>query len=162
MSGNRIAGLALGLFGLIGLTGCSDGTEPELYDFRIQADRLTATGIGDLLMITQDLTPSEYPEALFQGVVAADHAGCLTLQYPEGDQRVTALWPEGYELRDASTSPRIVNAAGETVGTLGGDFEFGGGQVNELPEALGFTDADRELADERCPGLYWIVALSEV
>lgn len=158
MSRNGIAGLVFGLFGLIGVTGCSDGTEPEPYDFRIQADNLTVTGIDGFLMLTQDVIASAYPDALFQGEVAADAAGCLRLQYPEGDEGVTAVWPEGYELRNASTSPRIVNAAGETVGTLGESFEFGGGQVHELTEALGFTDADRELAAARCPGLYWVVA----
>lgn len=157
MSQYMIAGVAFGLFGLIGVTGCSDGTEPDPHEFRIQSENLTVTGIDGYLMLTQNATASVYPEALFQGELAADEAGCLKLQPSEGGQKVTALWPEGYELRDASTSPRIVNAAGESVGTLGESFEFGGGEVHELPEALGFTDADRELAGERCPGLYWLV-----
>lgn len=157
-----IAGLVFGVFGLIGIAGCSNGTEPELRDFRVQADNLTVAGIDGFLMLTQNATAAAYPEALFEGAVAGDEAGCLRLQDPQGDHGATAVWPEGYDLRDVAGSHRIVNAAGGTVGTVGENIELGGGEVHELPDALGFTDADRELAAARCPGLYWIVSPPEL
>lgn len=40
---------------------------------------------------------------------------------------------------------------------MGGSFSLGGGEVPELSDTMGFTQADRDLAEDHCPGRYLIV-----
>lgn len=152
------------LWGLMGVllvlsSGCDSQTAPDPadYDFEVRADNLAVMGLDGLLFLKQEIVPDIYMDADYQGPVTADASGCMRLA-SEGTYEVTAIWPEGYELRQTSASAEIVDRSGNTVGLLGETFDFSGGEVEQLTSAAGFTEADQDLAAERCPGRYWVVA----
>lgn len=68
------------------------------------------------------------------------------------------MWPKGYGFDAKGDDVRILDAAGARVGTVGGAFKFGGGEVPYLHEGLGFTPDDRAFAEARCPGRFWIAS----
>lgn len=148
----------LGLATLLTLTlaGCDGATGPS-GPYVEAADHVPVTHADALLFLTQDAVPAATMDALFHGTVSMDEEGCLRLA-TEGDYAVTAVWPHGYGVEREDGAVIITDADGHTVGELGGSFSLAGGQVDQLLESLGFTDADRELAAARCPGKYWIVA----
>ncbi|HUF70293.1 MAG TPA: hypothetical protein VMM79_16720 [Longimicrobiales bacterium] len=50
---------------------------------------------------------------------------------------------------------RVLDAAGQEVGTIPGQFRLGGGEVSVLHDGVG-TTAQRQRAITRCPGRFWI------
>lgn len=105
---------------------------------------------GTLFLVAA--TPaSESMQALFDGRVIVDSAGCIRLHGPDP---ATVVWPHGFALVLEGAEQRIVDGQGRRIGTLGGNFRFGGGEVQDLPVL------DHELriaAHARCPGRFWIV-----
>lgn len=101
-------------------------------------------------------TPTAVMEALFQGRVIRDAAGCLRLDAPAPDG-ATVVWPHGFTLQETGDELRVLDTGGGIVGRIGEMFRFGGGFVQALHEGIPLTDADRALAISRCPGAYWIV-----
>jgi|GEM_PF-1542475 len=137
---------------LVAAACSSDLVEPRAeVSFQVQ----TVEAESPVLLITQNGVPSDFMEALFEGQVMADDAGCLRLGDAEG---ATVVWPVGYTGDVTSDGVTILNGDGEEVGQVGGSFSIGGGEIPELLASLGFTQEDRDLADALCPGGYWIVA----
>lgn len=145
----RIAILALA--GLV--TSCSSPTGPAFE--ALTADALeTRIGSG-VTFLTMRIDPDVHMEALFQGRVLADEEGCLRL---DTEDRHTVVWPKGYGFYAPGSTIWILDAGGEVIGRVGEDFRLGGGEVTELHDGLGFTAADRALAEAHCPGRYWIAS----
>lgn len=117
-------------------------------------DGLQAHDRAGVVLLTQNVIQDATMDALYEGPVVADDAGCLRLGGSDGP---TAVWPQGYTAQSALGDAWIRDASGTTVGQVGGSFSLGGGEVPELSDAMGFTQADRDLAEDHCPGLYWIV-----
>ncbi len=92
-------------------------------------------------------------EALFQGRVILDQAGCIRLDSAEGS---TVVWPYGATLQQSGLELRVRAADGREIGRLGGSFRFGGGHVPTL-HTFALAPEDRELAQLSCPGDFWIV-----
>lgn len=146
----RGAGL-LGAAALLGAGACSS-TSPTGIDPEPTLEIVEDAGV---VLMTQNVIPTATMEALFEGRVVADEDGCLRLDSADGH---TVVWPHGYGLSGGIGQVRILDRDGEPVGTVGGEFSLGGGEVTELLEAMGFTADDRARAEERCPGRYWIVS----
>jgi len=104
---------------------------------------------------TQALTPGprEAMQALYEGPVI-DAQGCLRLV---SDSSHTVVWPPEFTLRTQSGRYEVVDEGGAVVGTIGGIFRIGGGEIPRaaLPE-LANANVGRELL-ARCPGRYWVV-----
>ena len=109
---------------------------------------------ADVVFIVQGVVPDAMMQALFRGRVVLDAAGCLRLDLPDP---ATVVWPKGFRLVEGSTGLRVVDGDGAVVGVVGGSFAFGGGEVPELAEWWGISAEDRQRAETRCPGRYWIV-----
>jgi hypothetical protein len=92
-------------------------------------------------------------EALYEGPVV-EAQGCLRLV---SDSSHTIIWPPEFTLRSQSGRYQVVDEGGAVVGTIGGLFRFGGGEIprGSLPE-LEDANVGRELL-ARCPGRYWVV-----
>ena len=143
-------GALLGAFLLTSvLLGCGDGPIASSSEPVLQV--LASDG---LVVFTQNRVPDATMDALFEGTVVRDPAGCLRLASSAG---ATVVWPHGYTAEAGSSSVQIFDADGALVGTIGESFSIGGGEVVSLTQAMGFTDAVRR-ASEACPGRYWIVA----
>ena len=144
------------------VAGCSLGTGPGPDGYLEVADHLSVQHDGGLLFLARDHEPGTHMDALFRGRIVTDGAGCLRFQDDLEDPgyAVTPVWPVGYRLRvNGDGAATILDGDGRLVGEVGGAFELGGGEVPaEILEDLGFTAADRELAEARCPGRYWIVS----
>ena len=146
-------GLAAAIFVVGALGGCSSVTEPGGIE-TLSADMIQARIGEGLVFISMRVVPNAHMEALYEGRVVADAAGCLRLDSPDP---ATVVWPKGYALADGSEWTSILDADGTVVGVVGGEFSLSGGEVPSLPVEMGFTQADRDLAESRCPGKYWIV-----
>ena len=145
-------GLAAAILVAGALGGCS-GAEPTGIE-TLSADMIQAR-IGDgIVFLSMRVEPTAHMEALFEGRVVVDEAGCLRLDSPDP---ATVVWPKGYALAEGTEWTSILDADGSLVGVVGGDFRLAGGEVTSLPAEMGFTEADRDLAEARCPGKYWIV-----
>ena len=129
--------VAAGLF----LAACSAWTEPA-----------ASRSSGELVVLSRAEEPSAFMDALFVGKVSADSRGCLRLDDP--DQH-TVIWPRGFDVVQRGASWVVVDAAGRDVGTLGGSFRLGGGEVTQVPADM-LSPADAQLAAETCPGRYWL------
>lgn len=147
---HRVAGVLTVLALTAG--GCSSLT--DLDPLSIGADTIEARIGAGIVFISMKISPDASMSALFEGPVLADEDGCLRLDSPDAH---TVVWPKGYDFDVAGGTIRILDAEGAVVGRVGEDFSLGGGEVTSLHEGLGFTDADRELAETHCPGRYWIV-----
>jgi hypothetical protein len=108
-----------------------------------------------LVFMRQNVEPPVTMEALFQGRVIVDAEGCPRLDTPGGP---AVVWPRDYDVAVEGGEFMILDGEGAAVGTLGGTFSLGGGEVTLLSDAMGFTADDRARAEERCPGRYWITA----
>jgi len=104
--------------------------------------------------MTQNVVPFEAMEALYEGSVVLDEAGCLRLGDAEGS---TVIWPWGFTAQVAAEEVTIRDREGAVAGLIGEAFSLGGGVVPELLDSLGFTQEDRDLAAAACAGDYWIV-----
>lgn len=128
------------------LAGCGRAGE--------EGDSLLSLGGGETLFFTQTVVPDAVMDALFQGRVSRDVAGCLRLDL---DDRHTVIWPKGFSLDRRPGHLVVLDAGGDAVGRIGGHFRLGGGEVPFLHAGIPLSDADRERAEARCPGRYWIV-----
>lgn len=134
------------------LSGCESPTAAE--EELIVADALQARLSGELVFLAMRITPAAHMDALFEGAVVSDEAGCLRL---DSSDAATVVWPRYWSLERRDDTVRILDADGHFVASLGERLSLPGGEVETLPAAMGFTEADRELAGNRCPGRYWIV-----
>lgn len=101
-------------------------------------------GSGEVLFLTQGAPATFVMDALFEGRVVVDDAGCVRL---DGPDPATVVWPYRFTLEG-----NTVHAAdGRIVGRLGGSFRLGGGEVPTL------AGGDWQSALDRCPGRFWIV-----
>lgn len=118
---------------------------------------LTSTGVddGEVLFLTETVPATMHMQALYEGNVIADAAGCLRLT-GMGLQH-TVVWPFGFELRRRMGVATVVDPAGRVIGEIGGAFALGGGEIPTLHDGIPLSDAQRALARDRCPGRYWIV-----
>lgn len=145
----RMLGLALALG--LAVAACSSPSSPELAE---------PQEVSGAVLMTHDGFFNQEPtnvgmDALFEGEVTRDAEGCLRIG---GADRPTVIWPAGYELTERGDDLVVLDSEGRDVGTVGGAFRLGGGEVETLHEDLKVSDAVRETATERCPGRYWIVS----
>lgn len=105
------------------------------------------------IFLAQNVAPAEVMEALYQGRVVRDPQGCLRTADAEA---ATVIWPFGFRLVERADGPHVADASGRDLGPVGGEFRFGGGFVPGIASAK-LTEADRTLAETRCPGEYFIV-----
>lgn len=118
------------------------------------SDPAALARLDGTLFISQPQLPDAQMEALFQGAVLRDDAGCLRLQPPS---HATVVWPYGSHLVEKEGEHWVQAASGQTMGLVGGIFRFGGGVVPALNEGMGFTAAQIRTAHSRCPGRFWLV-----
>lgn len=116
---------------------------------------LTASENPDAtVFLAQNVAPDAVMEALYEGRINRDEQGCLRVEAEGG---AVVIWPYrfGLEARDDGTYVR--DAQGRRIGRIGGHFRTGGGFVPSLSH-VPLSDADRALAESRCPAAYyWIV-----
>jgi hypothetical protein len=110
-----------------------------------------------VVFLAMDASQGAYMDALFQGRVTLDAQGCLRL---DAGNRDTVIWPHGYTLDTRGDALVVKDAQGREVGTVGGSFRFGGGEVNSLEQVSHLSATTRARAEERCPGRYWFAAPS--
>jgi hypothetical protein len=115
----------------------------------------TVLGAEDVIFLAANAPATMVMEALYKGSVVADAAGCVRLA--GASEQHTVLWPYGFALRQHDGAATVVDAGGREIGRIGSSFTFGGGEVPTLHEGIALSDAQRELALQRCPGRYWIV-----
>ena len=110
----------------------------------------------DLLFFVQKPVEGErvVMDALYQGSVI-ERDGCLRLG-DEPDSH-TVVWPPGFSLVRSAGDQVVLNEAGRSIGSIGGFFRLGGGEVTTLWEDGPVDDATRTAALDRCPGRYWLV-----
>lgn len=113
-----------------------------------------STQDGDVFFLTLPVKPNAYMEALYQGQVRLDSSGCIRLASPH---EATVIWPFQSTLEERAGQLWVVDGAGDDIGTLGGDFRFGGGFVPRLHEGLGYSEDALTQIASRCPGTYWVV-----
>lgn len=145
---SKIIHISMGGLILAGaVTGCSRGSVgPADYS-------LIGDGAGTYFL-TQPVASTEVMDALYQGMVLKDEAGCLRLREPDA---ATVVWPFGFTLDVRGSQEWVVDAAGRDGGVIGGTFRFGGGEVPFLHKGLGFTPAAIAQIHAKCPGRFWIV-----
>jgi hypothetical protein len=113
-----------------------------------------ARDLDDVIFLALSEPPNAHMDALFNGTVTIDDAGCIRLQNVE---RSTVVWPYGFTLDDGDDQLRVRDASGKVLGRVGGTFRFGGGHVPELHEGIDLPPALRERARTSCPGDFWVV-----
>ena len=133
---------------------CSSPTDSGAVQLQ-EADTIEARVGSGIVFIAMRVVPTHHMDALSQARVLEDAQGCLRL---DSADRHTVVWPHGWGFEAAGDGVRILDEDGVLVGQVGEEFSLGGGEVTSLPASMGFTDADRQLAEEHCPGRYWIVA----
>lgn len=93
-------------------------------------------------------------EALYTGKINRDEQGCLRVESEGG---AVVVWPYGFRLVARDGGTYVKNAQGRSIGRIGGSFRMGGGFAGTLSH-IPLSDADRALAESRCPSAYyWIV-----
>jgi hypothetical protein len=145
MTGERHRANALGVLAFVLLAACGGGEESEL---------LTTGQNDDVVFLVQNVPPEAVMDALFQGRIESDGNGCLRLSGPDA---ATVVWPYGASLDADDGQVHVRDARGRRIGTIGGAFRFGGGEVTTLTAGMGVSAADAGRALSRCPGRYWIV-----
>jgi hypothetical protein len=118
------------------------------------AELLASDANNDVIFLAQNVAAAAVMEALFEGRVINDPAGCLRLDSVDD---ATVVWPKGFSLVQQGGEYRIRDAGLRDVGRIGGVFRFGGGEVPYLHDGIALSVADRELGQTRCPGKFWIV-----
>ncbi|HUG41028.1 MAG TPA: hypothetical protein VMM12_11105 [Longimicrobiales bacterium] len=151
MGGRTPVLLALGA---LAAGACSSVTGIAPQD-TVAADNIEARIGAGVVFLTMTFTPDASMDALFEGPVTADENGCLRLVSADLH---TVVWPHGHSFEQVGGTIRILDASGDLVGRVGETFRLPGGEVESLHDGLGFTQADRDLAESHCPGRYWIVA----
>ena len=155
--GHKAAGHRVGAFvalAALAAGACSSLTDAEAVQL-LEADTIEARVGSGIVFIRMRVVPTVHMDALSEARVLEDAQGCLRLD--SGDQH-TVVWPHGWGFDETADGIRILDEDGALVGQVGEEFSLGGGEVTSLPAEMGFTDADRALAEAHCPGRYWIVA----
>lgn len=124
-----------------------DGNPPQLGI--VMADAYQAQ--HNVLFLTAAQPATVSMQALFEGRVVVDQAGCIRLDSPDP---ATVIWPHGFRLAVRDGQLLVRDSAGREIGSIGGAFRFGGGEVPELSASI---VADHAAVTARCPGRYWIV-----
>lgn len=128
------------------LAACSSGESDEPFDpLQFQA----RTGV---IFVTLNVVQVAVMEALFEGRVITDAAGCLRFDSPDP---ATIVWPKGFTISESAGTMIVRDDAGRQIGQIGGSFRLGGGEVSWVHEDMSATDRDRLVTS--CPGKYWIV-----
>ena len=109
---------------------------------------------SDVVFLTLSRPSTAKMEALFRGSIVADAAGCLRLGDSDGQ---TVVWPYGYQMTRRGDDLVVIEPPGREIGTIGGQFQLGGGEVSELHGGIELSANDRQRALSACPGRYWIV-----
>jgi hypothetical protein len=125
---------------------CSTGEDDNPFD-PLQFQQRTG-----VIFVAQNIVPSTVMEALFEGRVIADSAGCLRFDSPDP---ATVVWPKGFSIAESGSTMTVRNGAGRQIGRIGGTFRLGGGEVASVQQ--GISPDDRERLETSCPGRYWIV-----
>ena len=105
------------------------------------------------VFLVQNVVPNAVMDALFQGRVVRDQAGCLRLESPDP---ATVVWPKGFTLALQGGTLSVRDGSGRELGEIGGSFRLGGGEV-VMHEGVPLSATDRERASRLCPGRFWIV-----
>lgn len=96
-------------------------------------------------------------DALMQGVLALDEAGCLRVEYPgmeaDGELGPLVIWHHDFTLQIEGDTIEVLNGEGVVVGRVGEEVSMGGGGGNQV--ALPGMPLDA------CPGPYWILGSME-
>jgi hypothetical protein len=127
------------------LAACSTGENDDPFDPLLFQAR---TGV---IFVAQNVVPVAVMEALFEGRVIADAAGCLRFDSPDP---ATIVWPKGFTISESAGTMIVRNDAGRQIGQIGGSFRLGGGELSLVQDV---SDADRQRLESSCPGRYWIV-----
>lgn len=139
---------AAALVAALAIVGCAPSADEGPVSF-------VRTGNGqETVFLTQNVVPVAVMDALFEGRVVRDEAGCLRL---DSADPATVVWPKGFTLEVAGESLRVREAAGGVLGRIGEAFRLGGGEVPSLHPGIGMSNADRARAENTCPGRFWIV-----
>lgn len=112
---------------------------------------------GDLdatLFFTQEDPQGMMMQALFEGKINRDEAGCLRAE--SLGEHPTVVWPAGYTIEASHGMLLVRDAERRVVGRVGGTFSIGGG-ISTIAHS-GVSDAERQLAETRCPGEVWIAS----
>ena len=117
--------------------------------------RTTLDDPPGVVFLAEETAANAYMDALFQGGVTLDTQGCLRLDTSE---RHTVVWPHGYTLEASSGAFRVKDEQGRLVGTIGGSFRFGGGEVPSLASVVNLSASARAQAEANCPGRYWLAS----
>lgn len=111
--------------------------------------------LRSVVFLTQETTPAAFMDALFTGRITRDAQGCLRLDTSE---RHTVVWPHGYTLESRGDGLLVRDEQGREVGTVGGSFRVGGGEVPSLDYVEHLSPEARTQAAESCPGRYWLAS----
>ncbi len=107
-----------------------------------------------VLFLAQKSQPNAVMEALFQGPVNLDQAGCFRMGDAAGP---TVIWPFGSRLVREKTGLVVVDRTGDELVRIGSNARIGGGNIPDLGALDVLTEPFLEAALRRCPGSYWIV-----
>lgn len=105
-----------------------------------------------VIFLAESELPGGYMDALFQGRVVRDGEGCLRL---ESAQPATVIWPLGSTIESRDGKLIVKDGAGRHLAEIGARSRFGGGYVPSHTYAS-LSARDRGLAQNRCPGEYWL------
>ncbi len=128
---------------------CSDGQSP-------QAPILLSDLDGGPLFLVQSEPATAVMEALFDGPVLLDAAGCLRLDLGSSES-ATVVRPFGATLEALDGTYRVRDGDGRAVGTVGERFRLRGGFISDLHDGIPLNQDARARAHAQCPGTYWIV-----
>lgn len=134
---------------LLILAACSEASPTEFTSPNLHVS--SASGVR---LITQNVVPAASMDALFQGRLFVDDRGCIRLG---SEDDATVVWPHGFTADRTVEGVSVRDADGALFGRVGEELSFAGGEVATLHEGMGFTEDDRSLATQHCPGRYWIV-----
>ena len=109
---------------------------------------------AEVLFLTPFEAPSASMEALYQGRVHLDQAGCMRLSDdPAGH---TVVWPFGSRLARDQASLVVLDAGGAEVGRVGHLLALSGGETHDLAGSGVLDEPLLAAALQRCPGPFWI------
>lgn len=134
---------------LLILAACSEASPTEFT-----SPNLHVSSASGMHLITQNIVPAASMEALFQGRLFLDDRGCIRL---DSEDDATVVWPHGFTAERTVEGIVVRDADGALFGRIGDELSLVGGKVATLHEGMGFTEEDRSLATQHCPGRYWIV-----
>lgn len=147
---NRWTHAAVALCAVLALNACS-----ELIGVDETANLSIVTTQDDVKFITLRAPQNAVMEALHTGNVSVAIDGCVRSQ--EITSQPTIVWPQGYTLETIVGGHQVRREDGSVLGQLGEAFTFGGGVVEDVTAALGFTEQDQNVLRLACPGRFWIV-----